>query len=125
MGAFSGPRDLDGIICPFFTTMIANGALEAKLVYTREELEEFSQQAGVPRVDAELHTEGNFLNIPTGLIDLFDMEGNPNEHQTSTGIADCPTPFPAQTGNLNFCTFDALVRNRKCSPDSAVSCING
>jgi hypothetical protein len=96
--------------------MIANGALENKAVYTRFELQEFSQDAGVPRRDAKAHTEGNFLNIPTGLIDLFDMEGNPNEHQTSTGIADCPSPFPAQTGNLNNCRFDQIVGQIKCTP---------
>lgn len=96
---------------------IVQGALPAKLVYTRDELQEFSEEAGLPRVDAELHTEGNFLNIPTGKIDLFDMEGNPNEHQTSTGIADCPSPYPPQTGNLNACrVFDPIVGNVKCTP---------
>ena len=68
-------RDISTIICPFFTTMIVNKALENKAVYTRFELLEFSQEAGVPRRDAQAHTEGNFLNIPTGFIDLFDMEG--------------------------------------------------
>jgi hypothetical protein len=104
-------RDLDGIICPFFSTMIKNGALESKLVYTKLELEKFSEEAGIPRVDAEMHAEGNFLNIPTGLIDLFDMEGNPNEHRTSTGIADCPSPFPGEVGSLKLCKFDKIVGN--------------
>jgi hypothetical protein len=118
-GAAATPRDLDAVICPFFRTMLATGSLEVKPTYTREELQEFSEASGLPIVDAELHTEGNFLNVPSGVMDLFDMEGNPNEHQTSTGISDCPTPFPATVGNNNNCQFfDPILQQLKCTPST-------
>ena len=32
-----------------------------------------------------LHTGGGYMNVPMGMMDLFDMEGNLNDHQTGTG----------------------------------------
>jgi hypothetical protein len=112
-----GVKDLDAVICPFLRTMLATGALPVQDTYTREELEEFTMEAGVPSTDAALHAEGNFGNVPSSIMDLFDMEGNPNEHQTSTGIVDCPTPFPATVGNFNACQFfDPILQQLKCVP---------
>merc|ERR1712173_97769 len=45
-------------------------------------------------------------------MDLFDMEGNVNEHQSSTGILDCNTTYPEE-GN-GTCVFDSVTGNNKC-----------
>ena len=36
------------------------------------------------------------------------MEGNPNEHQTSTGVLDCPSTYPAEVGDLNADSLDIV-----------------
>merc|ERR1712113_1382067 len=55
---------------------------------------------------------GNFRDVPTMMMDLFDMEGNVNEHQSSTGILDCETTYP-EVGN-GTCVFDSVTGNNKC-----------
>jgi hypothetical protein len=79
------------VICPFFSTLINEEVLEVKDEYTQEELGAITIQAGLDPNTTQEHVEGNFVDIPSGLIDLFNMEGNPNEHFTSTGINDCAT----------------------------------
>merc|ERR1712232_1204199 len=115
---------LDNVICPFFATMLNTDILATKAAYSRGELLTFMMDAGVAENIAIGHVEANFAHIHSDMMNLFDMEGNPNEHQTSTGILDCPSSYQAEIGGSGNCTFDALVRNRKCSPVSAVSCIN-
>merc|ERR1719355_476666 len=106
--------------------MFGSGILAPKPIYTRAELLMFTIDAGIALEVAELHSQGNFGNIPTGLIDLFDMEGNPNEHQTSTGVLDCPSTFPAEVGAFAAnCTPNALFANNKCSPVFGSGCVNG
>merc|ERR1719229_754577 len=46
------------------------------------------------------------------MMDLFDMEGNVNEHQSSTGILDCDSTYP-ESGN-GICVFDSVTGNNKC-----------
>jgi hypothetical protein len=79
------------VICPFFSTLINEEVLEVKDEYTQEELGAITIQAGLDPNTTQEHVECNFVDIPSGLIDLFNMEGNPNEHFTSTGINDCAT----------------------------------
>jgi hypothetical protein len=81
------------IICPFLGVMIQEGFLPVQDSYTREELQNLTETAGLPSSVAELHTASNFKDIPSGTIDIFSMEGLPNEHKTSTGIHDCATLY--------------------------------
>jgi hypothetical protein len=81
------------IICPFLGVMIQEGFLPVKDSYTREELQSLTETAGLPSSVAELHTASNFKDIPSGTLDIFGMEGLPNEHKTSTGIHDCATLY--------------------------------
>jgi hypothetical protein len=73
--------------------MIQDGFLPVKDSYTREELQSLTETAGLPSSVAQLHTASNFKDIPSGIIDIFNMEGLPNEHKTSTGIHDCATLY--------------------------------
>lgn len=79
------------VICPFFGALINEGDLPEQIVYNIVELFDISMRAGVPMDRGQVHIQENFRNIPSGKIDLFNMEGNPNEHITSTGINDCNT----------------------------------
>jgi hypothetical protein len=79
------------VICPFLSTLINEEVLDVKDEYTQEELAAITMQAGLNRNTTQAHMEGNFVDIPSGIIDLFNMEGNPNEHNVSTGINDCAT----------------------------------
>lgn len=79
------------IICPFLSAAVREGALPVKKQYTRQELEEFSVQAGIAPSRAKSHSDGNFRNNPTMVQDLFNMEGATNEHTISTGVNDCKT----------------------------------
>mmetsp|Transcript_7421 Transcript_7421/g.16334 ORF Transcript_7421/g.16334 Transcript_7421/m.16334 type:complete len:287 (+) Transcript_7421:112-972(+) len=89
----TGYRSVQRIICPFLSTLINEGVLENKDLYTKEELNAITLQAGIDVENATAHLDGNFENNPSGVQDLFAMEGAPNEHFTSTGIHDCPTMF--------------------------------
>lgn len=79
------------IICPFLGVMIQEGFLRVKEGYSREELFSLTLNAGLAQADAMDHMESNFKDIPSGMIDIFNMEGLPNEHKTSTGVHDCAT----------------------------------
>jgi hypothetical protein len=81
------------VICPFLSTLINEGVLAVKDEYTEEELAAIIMQAGADATSTEADLEANFVDIPSGIIDLFNMEGNPNEHFTSTGANDCATFF--------------------------------
>jgi hypothetical protein len=72
--------------------------------------------AGLSPLQVANHVNGNFRNVPTRMMDIFNMEGNPNEHKTSTGILDCPSKFSAEVGpEGSNCTDDPVVGNKKCS----------
>lgn len=79
------------IICPFLSTLVNEGMMEVKTSYHRDELRDITIAAGLDPATTEGHIQGNFKDIPSGEIDIFDMEGLPNEHHTSTGINDCNT----------------------------------
>jgi hypothetical protein len=81
------------IICPFLSSMIHEDFLPRKAEYSKDELEKLTLDAGLDPALTSAHIEGNFKDIPTGRIDVFNMEGLPNEHHTSTGINDCNTFF--------------------------------
>mmetsp|Transcript_44266 Transcript_44266/g.70088 ORF Transcript_44266/g.70088 Transcript_44266/m.70088 type:complete len:542 (-) Transcript_44266:96-1721(-) len=88
------------IICPYLSTMINTGTLPMKKFYTRNELMEATKaagsnpQAGQAPFDPTGHVAANFQFNAPGLIDIFNMEGNPNEHDLSSGINDCETTYP-------------------------------
>merc|ERR1719410_769848 len=86
-------------ICPFIGMLVNEGALELKQVYSREELQEVTRVAGLPEQLGNDHVNGNFLNDPDGVQDVWNMEGFTNEHVSSTGIHDCNTEF-------RFCEFN-------------------
>lgn len=81
------------IICPFLAALVREDVLPVKESYTRAELQAITIQAGLPAEMAAAHVEGNFKDIPGQKIDLWNMEGMPDEHITSTGINDCETHF--------------------------------
>jgi len=79
------------IICPFLGALVNEGKMAVKTSYHRDELRDVTIAAGLDPATTEKHIQSNFKDIPSGLIDIFDMEGLPNEHWTSTGINDCTT----------------------------------
>jgi hypothetical protein len=80
--------------------MINERILPMKKFYTRNELQEATKaagsnpQGGQAPFDPTGHVAANFQFNGPGLIDIFNMEGNPNEHDLSTGINDCETIYP-------------------------------
>jgi len=105
--------DVSSVICPFLATMIKQGALPVRDVYNQAELGNVTIMAGLDATSVMGHVNnGNFRDVPTMMMDLFDMEGNVNEHQSSTGILDCETTYPEE-GN-GTCVFDAVTGNNKC-----------
>merc|ERR1711879_991212 len=107
------PVDVSSVICPFLATMIKQGALPVRDIYRQEELSNVTVMAGLDPTSVMGHVnDGNFRDVPTMMMDLFDMEGNVNEHQSSTGILDCQTTYPEE-GN-GTCVFDAVTGNNKC-----------
>lgn len=81
------------IICPFLSTCVHEGALPLKQEYKRAELEEVTITAGLDMSTAQAHVEDNFANNPSGIQDIWNMEGVQNEHKFSTGINDCSSSF--------------------------------
>merc|ERR1719189_2511604 len=100
--------DVSPVICPFLATLIKQGALPVRDVYSQDQLSDVTIMAGLDAESVMGHVnDGNFRDVPTMIMDLFDMEGNVNEHQSSTGILDCETNYP-EAGN-GSCTFDAVT----------------
>jgi hypothetical protein len=105
--------DVSQVICPFLATLIKQEALPVRDVYSQDQLSDVTIMAGLDAESVMGHVnDGNFRDVPTMMMDLFDMEGNVNEHQSSTGILDCETNYP-EAGN-GSCTFDAVTGNNKC-----------
>lgn len=99
---FYGPKecpkhkeaDTTKIICPYLATLVNEGALPVRDSYSKFELETITVQSGVPAGNVEGHVHGgNFFFNPSGVQNIFDMEGAVNEHVTSTGIHDCATDY--------------------------------
>merc|ERR1719510_1463716 len=105
--------DVSAVICPFLATMIKQNALPVQDVYKQDDLTQVTIDAGLDEMSVTGHVNnGNFRDVPTMMKDLFDMEGNVNEHQSSTGILDCETTYP-EVGN-GTCVFDEVTGNNKC-----------
>merc|ERR1711933_109452 len=105
--------DVSSVICPFLATLIKQGALPVRDIYRQAELGNVTIMAGLDATSVMGHVNnGNFRDVPTMMMDLFDMEGNVNEHQSSTGILDCETTYPEE-GN-GTCVFDSVTGNNKC-----------
>jgi len=81
------------IICPFLGTLVNEGHLAPQEEYTEEEMTQVSIKAGFYRIVAKAHSRANFKVLGSDKIDIFNMEGLPNEHLSSTGITDCHTDF--------------------------------
>jgi len=86
--------DTTKIICPYLATLVNEGALPVREEYSKQELEMITVQSGVPEGTVAMHVHGgNFFHNPSGVQNIFDMEGAVNEHITSTGIHDCKTDY--------------------------------
>jgi len=108
--------NIENVTCPFLKTVLNTGDLEVKPVYRISELVAVAIDAGLSPSEVANHVNGNFRNVPTRMMDIFNMEGNPNEHKTSTGILDCPSNFPAEVGpEGSNCADDPVVGNKKCT----------
>jgi len=92
-------KNINFIICPFLSTMVNEGALPVRQSYTRDQLQAATEIAGLDPAIGDAHIEGNFVNDPDGVQDLFNLEGASNEHVTSTGIHDCSTEYTGCSGN--------------------------
>jgi len=86
-------RNVNFIICPFFSTMMWEGGIEFKQWHSEEELMQAAITAGLTKEVSEEHVGDNFFHNPAGRIDIWNMEGVMNEHVSSTGINDCVTDF--------------------------------
>lgn len=86
-----GLGNIRHIICPFLSTLINEGALPLKQIYTEDELMQATIDTGLPEDNATDHVADNFANTPTKQQDLWNLEGATNEHKQSTGINDCKT----------------------------------
>merc|ERR1719373_1214520 len=92
-------RNINFIICPFLSTMVNEGALPVRQSYTRDELQAATELVGLDPAIGDAHIQGNFVNDPDGVQDLFNLEGVSNEHVTSTGIHYCSTEYTGCSGN--------------------------
>jgi len=72
--------------------MVNEGIYEVKTGYTFDELIEVTIQAGLTPAEARGGMLSTWKGHPRGwLLDIFEMDGQTNEHKTSTGINDCAT----------------------------------
>jgi len=86
--------DYKKIICPFLSTLIHEHALPVRDWYTRAELTDLVVNVGgLSKEEVSKHIHAQFRMLRTLKIDIFDMEGLPDEHQTSSGINDCYSDY--------------------------------
>lgn len=81
------------IICPFLSTLIHERAIPIQDSYEREELMAVALNAGLSQEETTLHIHAQFRNIRSNKIDIFALEGLPDEHYSSSGINDCETDY--------------------------------
>lgn len=87
------------ITCPFLSTLVHEGKLPVQEQYTYHELLDITNAAAGSRLDPEVdvkpHVARNFalFGRTHGKMNIFKMDGYPNEHRVSTGISDCRTNF--------------------------------
>merc|ERR1719242_2582388 len=107
------------IICPFLGALVNERKLAVKTLYHRDELRDITIAAGLDPAITEGHIQSNFKDIPSGMIDIFDMEGLPNEHHTSTGINDCNTyVYNCKTHNEGHKVCSTETQNKLCGVPS-------
>lgn len=99
--------NINFIICPFLSTLVNEGALQLKQKFSRGELTDATNKAGLDPDVTDEHVEDNFENNKAGVFDIWNLEGETDEHQTSTGINDCQTSFRS-------CEGAEGSRTRKC-----------
>lgn len=97
-GTLTADHDIQKIICPFLSTMINENALPVQQYYSADQFIDFLANAGVPYSTILPHVNSQFRRIYTNKMDIFNMEGLPNEHVTSTGITDCETDYTDYRG---------------------------
>lgn len=104
--------NINFIICPFLSSMVAEGAVPVNQTYHKDDLRRATIAAGMDPESADMHMDGNFLNNPSNVQDIWNMEGATNEHVTSTGIHDCGTRFSDCKGEPGEASCTAsTVRN--------------
>merc|ERR1711884_658677 len=118
------------IICPFLSTLVREGDLDVQDLYTRSLLEQKTIEAGLDPAIAKAHVDANFENIQLldgeeeKRMDIFDMEGNPNEHLFSTGIHDCATEYKDckhdkhDDDDVKSCEARTINKAPRCVPGS-------
>jgi len=111
-------HNINFIICPFLSTMVNEGALPVSQSYTRVQLQAATELAGLDPAIGDAHIEGNFVNDPDAVQDIFNLEGVSNEHVTSTGIHDCSTVFTDCSGN------DTPQGQRECQARTTRDCMH-
>merc|ERR1712232_797230 len=80
------------------SAMVNESHLPVQTEYTEAELLALTLDAGLSTANTDMHVMGNFKKIDPDAdgvkrINIFKMEGLPNEHLTSTGINDCITTY--------------------------------
>lgn len=85
------PRHLK-MICPFLSTLVNEGILKGD-VFTRAGLLNVTVAAGMEHAVALAHVSSNFKNEPSGVMNIFKMDGGTTEHKTSVGTHDCISVF--------------------------------
>jgi len=87
------------VICRFLSTLVNEGILNGD-VFTREELLNVTIVAGIESEVASAHVSLNFKNEPSGVMNIFNMDGGTNEHDRSVGIHDCISVYSNCTINV-------------------------
>lgn len=111
------------VICPFLAALVSEGVIydQKKEIFHEDELFALAVGGGLSNESAAAEMVENFVNIPTRQVNIYDMEGNINEHRTSTGINDCATCFPTGEGKgkrARACVNDSVTGAPKCpTPD--------
>jgi len=92
--------------------------------YTEEQLMCATEASGLPvDDDFRAHMQGNFGNFNADAdgikrMDIFNMEGQMNEHLTSTGITDCVSTFSGRADNSQC----PLIRRQRVCPTPDKNC---
>eukprot|EP00929_Paragymnodinium_shiwhaense_P028923 TRINITY_DN1668_c0_g1_i2.p1 TRINITY_DN1668_c0_g1~~TRINITY_DN1668_c0_g1_i2.p1 ORF type:complete len:411 (-),score=40.85 TRINITY_DN1668_c0_g1_i2:359-1591(-) len=106
------------IICPYLSSAVEEGFLEVQNEYTLHELELAVLRGGIHPEDTAKVIGANFVNNPSGKMDIFNMEGAQNEHVSSTGITDCFSLFRNCTTKNGVGSCESETPNPDCSSSS-------
>jgi hypothetical protein len=84
-------------------------------LYSADELVDLVLSSGLSREEAAPHMESQVRRVGQNQFDIFNMEGFPNEHVTSTGITDCPSDFAYDSCPVSQTLGDPFVGVRICN----------